>query len=171
MKGNPMKLLPTKALQFLRRRKQSRRGTELPAETAEAVPEPVIWELMLRQAQKKRNGTVFRILILRTGIAGLGKRMQQYGNYGHTLVDMIHPGERLFLQREPDNEYDRFAVSVHTGAKLKLGYLPRYKNETAARLMDSGFRIAAYVDSPPELDIAYSPTEDFRLPISIYLIL
>ena len=160
-----------KGFPFLWWKKRTRRAKNADDLAAETKPEAICWEIMLNQARKKRNGTVFRVLLLRTGIAGLGKRLQKYGNYGYFLMDMITPGERLFLQREPDNAYDIFAVSVHTGANLKLGYLPRFKNEAVARLMDTGFRVVAFVDAPPELDISYSPTEDYRLPISVYLIL
>ncbi len=50
----------------------------------------------------------------------------------------------LTLQREPDNEYDRFAVRI-LFQNQKLGYIPRSKNQTIARLMDAGKRFYAKV--------------------------
>lgn len=129
------------------------------------------WDEMLESVRCVRNGMRFRILILRTGVAGLSRRLRKYGDFAQTLLDMIHTGDLLRLIREEDNDCDPFAVSVHTMTKLKLGYLPKYKNEPVARLMDRGFKCVAFVDSPPEADIVWSPTEDIRVPISVYLIL
>lgn len=130
-----------------------------------------VWNEMLEQVKKVRKGTAFRVLILRTGVAGLTHRLRKYGDFSQTLLSMIHTGDLLRLVREEENDCDPFAVSVHTTTKLKLGYLPRYKNEPVARLMDLGFQVAAFVDAPPEKDIVWSPTEDVRVPISVYLIL
>ena len=138
----------------------------------ERIPEAAEpWRLMFESVRKSENSTRFRVLILRTGIAGLARRLSKYGGLKQTLLDMIHRGDLLRLVREEDNDCDPFAVSVHTTTKLKLGYLPRFKNEPVARLMDCGFRVVAFVDSPPEADIVWSPTEDIRVPISVYLIL
>ncbi|MFM2208232.1 MAG: hypothetical protein RL213_2207 [Bacteroidota bacterium] len=50
----------------------------------------------------------------------------------------LKPDDRFLLLREPKNEHDTFAVAIHTVEKEKLGYLPRDKNETVARLLDAG---------------------------------
>ncbi|HRH65290.1 MAG TPA: HIRAN domain-containing protein [Bacteroidia bacterium] len=50
----------------------------------------------------------------------------------------MNPGDRFLLIREPQNEHDTFAVAIYTAGRKKLGYLPRNKNETIARLMDAG---------------------------------
>ena len=52
----------------------------------------------------------------------------------------------LTLQREPDNEFDPFAVKV-LFKDQKLGYIPKSKNQTIARLMDAGKRFYAKVSS------------------------
>ena len=52
----------------------------------------------------------------------------------------------LTLQREPDNEYDPFAVKV-LFKDQKLGYIPKSKNQTIARLMDAGKRFYAKVSA------------------------
>lgn len=44
---------------------------------------------------------------------------------------------KFILKREPDNQYDKFAVVVLFEDK-KLGYIPKSKNQTIARLMDAG---------------------------------
>ena len=44
---------------------------------------------------------------------------------------------KLDVKREPGNEFDEFAVSLHFSAE-KIGYIPRDKNEVIARLMDAG---------------------------------
>ena len=50
----------------------------------------------------------------------------------------IKPNEtQLALVREPKNKYDTFAVKV-LFKDHKLGYIPRDKNQTIARLMDAG---------------------------------
>ncbi len=46
--------------------------------------------------------------------------------------------DRFLLVREPENKFDEFAVAIYTPGKVKLGYLPRDKNETIARLLDAG---------------------------------
>lgn len=43
----------------------------------------------------------------------------------------------LKLEREPKNEYDGFAVKILFEGQ-KIGYIPRSKNQTIARLMDAG---------------------------------
>ncbi len=51
-----------------------------------------------------------------------------------TLIE----GQMLDLKREADNEYDNFAISIFTADGCKIGYIPRDRNETLARLMDAG---------------------------------
>ena len=46
--------------------------------------------------------------------------------------------QALTLQREPHNEYDKYAIEIHTRSGIKLGYLPRAINHIPARLMDAG---------------------------------
>jgi hypothetical protein len=44
---------------------------------------------------------------------------------------------KLVVKREPGNQYDEFAVALWY-AEIKIGYLPKAKNETIARLLDAG---------------------------------
>jgi len=50
----------------------------------------------------------------------------------------LEKGQTLDLKREPDNKYDKFAVAIYNVQGERLGYIPRDKNETLARLMDAG---------------------------------
>ena len=56
----------------------------------------------------------------------------------HAFEADLSPGDRLRLQREPDNPHDSLAVLVLDGRRRKLGYIPRAKNEMLARLLDCG---------------------------------
>ena len=55
--------------------------------------------------------------------------------------------DRFLLIREPKNKFDPFAVAIYTSGREKLGYLPRAKNETIARLLDHGKIIFAVLKS------------------------
>src|SRR5437868_6119919 len=50
----------------------------------------------------------------------------------------LHTGDELTLRREPGNEHDGLAIQILTASGAHLGYVPRAKNETPARLMDAG---------------------------------
>ena len=50
----------------------------------------------------------------------------------------LKKGQPLDLKREPDNQYDDFAIAIYNGQGEKLGYIPRDRNEMLARLMDAG---------------------------------
>ena len=57
-------------------------------------------------------------------------------------------GQALLLTREADSHYDDWAVQVHTHpatdpANVLLGYLPKARNETVARLLDAGKHLTA----------------------------
>ncbi|MFM7216412.1 MAG: HIRAN domain-containing protein [Bacteroidota bacterium] len=66
-------------------------------------------------------------------------------------LDKVEPGlkqgDKLLLLREPDNEHDRFAVVIFTAESQKLGYLPRNRNESVARLLDAGKLLFAVLES------------------------
>jgi hypothetical protein len=72
------------------------------------------------------------ILLLECHIAGTAYR---------DLTDVerdLCAGDELTLRREPDNEHDELAIQILTASGAHLGYVPRAKNETPARLMDAG---------------------------------
>lgn len=51
---------------------------------------------------------------------------------------------KLVMKREPENEYDDFAIALHF-EKQKIGYIPRDMNEVIARLMDAGKKFYAVI--------------------------
>jgi len=53
---------------------------------------------------------------------------------------------KLELKREPQNEYDHFAIALHF-EKHKIGYIPRDKTEVIARLMDAGKNFFATIQA------------------------
>ena len=116
-----------------------------------------------------------KILVLKTGIAGLDYCVDTKSEEGKALLESLVPGTELMLFREADNEHDEWAVAVYTREDQQLGHITRYKNETIARLMDRGKRFSAYVDEKPDLsDEAEkkrqkAPTENFELPFSVYM--
>ena len=121
-----------------------------------------------------------RILVLKTGIAGLQFHIESEEE--QDALNAITPGTELLLFREPDNEFDEWAVAVHLTKDDKLGFVSRYKNETIARLMDAGKKFIGVVDEPEAGNAAEeiaieeqrrgrrAPTENMALPFSIYLI-
>lgn len=66
-------------------------------------------------------------------------------------LEEVEPGlktdDKFFLIREPDNEHDAFAVAIYTADKVKLGYLPKSRNESVARLLDAGKTLFAVLVS------------------------
>jgi hypothetical protein len=123
------------------------------------------------------------ILVLQTAIAGLRYCVNEGEEEGVALLRTLTPGTELHLFREPDNAADPLAIAVYTAGGRKLGYVPHFKNETVARLMDQGKAFRAYIDEPPPPDEPDSSqgdeprrrkrmrtgTEDERFPFSVYM--
>ncbi|MGN1047326.1 MAG: HIRAN domain-containing protein [Eubacteriales bacterium] len=116
------------------------------------------------------------ILVLKTAVAGLYFHVDDNSDEGRDLLETLTPGTELHLFRDTDNEHDKWAISVYTTDNRELGYVTRFKNETIARLMDYGKVFHAYVDEPPEppkdateARRTRTPTEDYKLPFSIYM--
>ncbi len=122
--------------------------------------------------QKSRS-----ILVLKTAVAGLKYHVNPDKREDKELLESLIPGTELLLFREPDNTYDQWAISVCTPDRRKLGHVTQFKNEPIARLMDDGRVFKAFVDQPVPPDPnarvyqrGHAPTEDYRLPFSIYMI-
>lgn len=121
-----------------------------------------------------------RILVLKTGVAGLSYHIAS--DEERAALDALKPGTELMLFREPDNEYDEWAIAVHLTNEDKIGFISRFKNETIARLMDVGKRFIGVVDDPATDETAReiverdqrrrrsAPTEDMSVPFSVYMI-
>lgn len=81
-----------------------------------------------------------------------------------TVFDEIKVGDKLILQREPENRFDENAILVLDDKKRKLGYIPEKDNIVFARLMDAGKYLIAKIDRMEEKG-------SFRqINISIYLV-
>lgn len=59
---------------------------------------------------------------------------------GRALFPLMQVGDRLSLQREPDNPHDPKAVRVEWRGAM-IGFAPRADNVDLARLMDRGARV------------------------------
>ncbi len=117
----------------------------------------------------RKKGT--QIKVLETAIAGMNFHVEDKQEEDN--IKSLEPGIELKLYREPDNEFDEWAVSVYFGEDDMLGYITRYKNETIARLMDCGKKFIAIVDEPREKTVdtigKNAPTER-GVPISVYMV-
>ena len=81
-----------------------------------------------------------------------------------TVFDDLKEGDKLTLQREPDNRFDENAILVLNEKGQKLGYIPEKDNIVFTRLMDAGKYLIARVG---DMDTKGS----FRkISINIYLV-
>lgn len=78
------------------------------------------------------------ISVLNTEVAGT------YYHHPEKFAQDIVPDSIITLKREPKNQYDSLAVALYFG-DLKIGYLPKAKNEVIAKLMDAGKNFSAKV--------------------------
>ena len=84
--------------------------------------------------------SIRRVIVLECGIV----------NRGGKDIKTLPIGTELILEREPSNEYDRWAILAKTAEGKILGYLPAGKNQSVARMMDAGKRIKAFVADSTE---------------------
>ena len=80
------------------------------------------------------------ILVLECLVAGTSFRNLQ--NVEAELLQKV----QLETVREAKNKFDDFAVALHF-KKNKIGYIPKEKNETVARLMDAGKSFFATIEA------------------------
>ena len=129
----------------------------------------------LRQEEAAEKQKPEKELVLWTAIAGIQHHVDLESRKGRKLLRSLEPGTELILRREPDNEYDRWAIRVETAAGQMLGYITRYKNETIARMMDHGHTFEAQVESirheeSQESEQRKTYTEQYLLPFSVWLV-
>jgi hypothetical protein len=93
----------------------------------------VLWAASLIAAQAPA-GVSSQQILQTSPVAGF----QHYA--GRALFPLMHVGDALVLQREPDNPYDRRAVRVLWHG-VQIGYAPRADNIDLARFMDQGLRV------------------------------
>lgn len=140
---------------------------------------------LMQEAPASLRGRMFRqdtsrpkekqILVLKTGIAGAQFHIESEEE--QKALDSLAPGTELLLYREPENEYDEWAIAVYLTEDDKIGFISRFKNETIARLMDAGKKFVAITDDPSEVEDIdehgrrkVAPTENMGIPVSIYLV-
>ena len=92
------------------------------------------------------------LLLMKTFIAGTSY-------IDESVIENLHPGDRLLLKREPQNKFDDMAIVVLDNQNRKIGYIPEKDNEVFARLMDGGKIIFAKVEEKKK--------KDYRIQISI----
>ena len=81
-----------------------------------------------------------------------------------TIFDEIKVGDKVILQREPENRFDENAILVLDEKKRKLGYIPEKDNIVFTRLMDAGKYLTAKINR-------VEPKGSFRqVNITIYLV-
>lgn len=54
-----------------------------------------------------------------------------------TIETLIVPEKVLILKREPNNEFDEFAIAVYCD-NIRVGFVPAEMNLVCSRLMDAG---------------------------------
>lgn len=80
------------------------------------------------------------------------KKVKIYDNYVRGvhfrkkdfLSAQLKENDAVNLVREPENQYDRFAIRVEKDGKF-LGYIPAYENIVMAMLLDQGVELEANV--------------------------
>lgn len=117
----------------------------------------------------KKKGV--QIKVLETAVAGMNFHVES--EQEEENLKKLEPGTELKLYREPENEFDEWAVAVYYDEEDMLGYITRYKNEPIARLMDAGKKFIAIVDEEraetKDSRKRMAPTER-GVPVSVYLV-
>ncbi|MDQ7046556.1 MAG: HIRAN domain-containing protein [Sulfurovum sp.] len=60
--------------------------------------------------------------------------------YGETIHTTFTPKEKLRLDRESHNAYDKYAVALYKQDK-KVGYIPKVHSRIIASLLDNGVEL------------------------------
>ena len=93
------------------------------------------------------NVQLNRIRILKTGLAHVERQFDMNDPDSPALLERIAvPGTELHLVRVDSDLNRPFRIDVYSGDGLFLGHVNENKSQTAARLMDAGFRLAAIVN-------------------------
>jgi hypothetical protein len=98
--------------------------------------------LLAALSKGQLNLQVFKqdILVLQCIVAGTS----------HQALDSVESSLRgavkLEVVREANNQFDPFAVALHFQG-VKIGYVPRDKNEVIARLLDAGKTFFAVIQA------------------------
>lgn len=82
--------------------------------------------------------------VIKTKVVGVTKKNED-GQSRQELIEMLEPGDELFLEREPDNEHDENAIAVFNESWEQIGYLSRSVAAELAPLMDEGYEVECTV--------------------------
>lgn len=77
-------------------------------------------------------------------LAGVRHYINCHGNECCDSIEITR-GDELFLQREPDNEYDPNAVKVLNVSEQLIGYIPRYYSESVTNCLLLNKEITCHV--------------------------
>lgn len=94
------------------------------------------------RANTARPGACPVCIIEDTYIAGVGwiKDIEE------DLTD-VRSGSEVYLEREKDNYFDKWAIGIRTSSGSRIGYLSCEYNEIVSRFMDGGMRFLGKVRS------------------------
>ena len=98
--------------------------------------------LLAALSRGQLNIDVFKneILVLECMVAGTSFRKLD------TIEADLAATVKLDIKREGKNEFDKFAVALYYKT-VKVGYIPKDKNEVIARLMDAGKAFYATIEA------------------------
>jgi hypothetical protein len=100
---------------------------------------PLQWSLALVLCcGTAANAQSARVLVQSSPLAGF-----EYYEAGAVWSE-LKPGDRLQLEREPDNVHDAHAIRVTWRGRM-LGYVPRRENAHLARQLEHGVRLEARI--------------------------
>lgn len=85
------------------------------------------------------------IKVFQTNIYGVTKRTEDGKSRQKFIRDELTSGQWLYLEREPNNRYDKNAVKIYTKSWVDIGYIPKERNNKLAELMDNGYDCRAQI--------------------------
>lgn len=102
---------------------------------------PDVVSIQMSEAKTSKHKKQGEILYLfRTRIAGL------YFYDGYKNIGLFKHKDKVTLVVEPDNPYDWNAIEVfHTRTGIKLGYIPKDKNDALSSLIAGGFKVSGFI--------------------------
>ena len=96
-----------------------------------------IQEITLAVASQMNNG----LFLFEDNVAGT-----QYYQASDVCDEMQDSDKKpVIFRREPNNQYDPKAIEIFTESGVKLGYVPRQRNEILSQLIDSGHHVTGHL--------------------------
>ena len=88
-------------------------------------------------------------------------RGTRYGDY-RRIRKLLKKGMKVELRSEPNNPYDRYAISIWW-KNFKLGYIPAVENVALAGLMDAGIDLEARI-----VELTKETYREIKISVSIF---